>query len=288
METATRSPVALEKPTNRTPFRLASCLLVHCGRSIDRSAWTKAIGVMTASRNFKASPRTSALSRRAPFAGQIADRIREMIVHGDLQPDSRVVERALCEQLAVSRTPLREALKLLQAEGLVTLHQNRGARVTSFTAEQALTLFEVISGIEGLAAELACVRMSEIELASIEELHTKMKSHFELGEKEPYFELNSQIHDRIVQVSNNVELIAIHSNLLLRARRGRYMAIVDPRRWNEAMEEHEALMRAFRIRDPDLAGTVWRTHLRHTGETVGQVMTYANTLAGSTLPTEFA
>ncbi|MGB3337043.1 MAG: GntR family transcriptional regulator [Devosia sp.] len=228
------------------------------------------------------------MSRRAPFAGQIADRIREMIVHGDLQPDSRVVERALCEQLAVSRTPLREALKLLQAEGLVTLHQNRGARVTSFTAEQALTLFEVISGIEGLAAELACVRMSEIELASIEELHTKMKSHFELGEKEPYFELNSQIHDRIVQVSNNVELIAIHSNLLLRARRGRYMAIVDPRRWNEAMEEHEALMRAFRIRDPDLAGTVWRTHLRHTGETVGQVMTYANTLAGSTLPTEFA
>lgn len=93
------------------------------------------------------------LSRRIPFAQQVADTLRDMIIRGDLAPGSRIIERTLCADINVSRTPLREALKLLESDGLVEIAQNRGARIMSFTRSEARDLFEVIAGIESYAAE---------------------------------------------------------------------------------------------------------------------------------------
>src|SRR5688572_24048640 len=87
---------------------------------------------------------TTSMSRRIPFAQQVAERLRDLIVRGDLPPGGRIIERAVCEQLSVSRTPLREALKLLEVEGLVEISQNKGARIMSFTPTEANNLFEVI------------------------------------------------------------------------------------------------------------------------------------------------
>lgn len=221
----------------------------------------------------RAAPaRKAPLSRRVPFAHQVAEMLRDRIIRGDLPPGERIVERALCESLSVSRTPLREALKLLEVEGLVELSQNRGARIMSFTRAEAANLFEVIAAIEGLAAEMAALRMSAAQLGELDDLHARMLAHYRGQEKDPYFELNSAIHDRIVRLSGNPVLVATHGTLILRARRGRYMAILDPLRWAESVSEHDALMDAFHRRDPDAASRIWRRHLTRTGETVCGVL----------------
>jgi DNA-binding GntR family transcriptional regulator len=208
------------------------------------------------------------LSRRIPFAQQVAETLRDMIIRGDLAPGSRIIERALCADINVSRTPLREALKLLESDGLVEIAQNRGARIMSFTRGEARDLFEVIAGIESYAAELAVMRITAPELAEIEDLHARMLDLYENRDREPYFAVNSDIHDRIVGACGNRVLIAAHEKLTLRARRGRYMAIVDPARWAQSVAEHEEIMVAFRTRDPDRARAVWRAHLGHTGDAI--------------------
>ncbi|MFG1359369.1 GntR family transcriptional regulator [Xanthobacter pseudotagetidis] len=214
----------------------------------------------------------SPLSRRVPFARQVADLLRDQIIRGALPPGGRIVERALCQSLDVSRTPLREALKLLEAEGLVEISQHKGARIMSFTPQEAARLFEVIAGLESLAAELAAQRMDADELARLDEMHARMCAHYERQEKDPYFELNTLIHDAVVRASDNPILIATHASLMLRARRGRYMAIIDPFRWEESVGEHTALMAALHARDAETARRVWRRHLIRTGETVCAVL----------------
>ncbi|GLK86871.1 hypothetical protein GCM10017653_49410 [Ancylobacter defluvii] len=192
-----------------------------------------------------------------------------------MPPGERIVERSLCEMLTVSRTPLREALKLLEVEGLVEISQNKGARIMSFTAAEASNLFEVIAGLESLAAEIVATRVDTAELDELDDMHARMMVHYERQEKDPYFELNSAIHDRVVRLSRNPVLISTHASLMLRARRGRYMAIIDPRRWEESVGEHVALMAALHDRDPEAARRVWKRHLLRTGETVCAVLASA-------------
>ncbi|MEM6383146.1 MAG: GntR family transcriptional regulator [Pseudomonadota bacterium] len=215
---------------------------------------------------------TYPLSRRQAAANQLLEIMRARIIRGELPPGSRIIERALCEEMNISRTPLREALKLLELDGLVDLTQNRGARVSTFTAEEALNLFEVLAGLEGLAAELAVTRIDEASLETLERLHDQMQRCFDTGDKDGYFDLNSTIHSRIIEASGNPVLAHTQRALMLRAKRGRYMAIVDPDRWEQALGEHDALMNAFRQGDAQTAGRIWRTHLMHTGETVARVL----------------
>ena len=226
-------------------------------------------------------PGSLALSRRIPFARQVADTLRDLIVRGELPAGSRVVERILCERLNVSRTPMREALKLLEADGLIEISQNRGARVMSLTAEEARHLFEVIAELEGLAAGRAVLAADAEALAGLEALHAEMLHHYETRAKDAYFALNSRIHDRVVGLSGNPVLVGSHATLMLRARRGRYAAILYPSRWAESVGEHEALMEAFRRRDPERARAVWRTHLARTGEAVCDGLAAGD---GQTLP----
>ena len=215
-------------------------------------------------------------SRRVPLAHTVADTLRDMIVRGELAPGSRIIERTICARIQVSRTPMREALKLLEAEGLVELSQHKGARIMSFSEAEARDLFEVIAGLESLAAELAVTRLGGAGLQRLEALHSRMLELYRERQMEPYFGINTEIHDFIVEASCNPVLIEAHQRLTLRARRGRYMAIVDPARWEQSVDEHQGLMAAFRRRDPEAARVIWRAHLDHTGETVVAVLRQEN------------
>jgi len=216
-------------------------------------------------------PKTT-LSRRIPFSRQVADTLRDMIISGEIPAGSRVLERALCERLKVSRTPLREALKLLEAEGLVEISQNKGARIMLFTPNEAMNLFEVLAGLESLAAEIAATRMSDAELEHIADMHERMLGFYRSGEKGPYFELNTAIHDAIMRGSGNPVLVATQAGLMLRAKRGNLMSILDPARWAEAVSEHTAIIEALHARDPERARAVWRDHLERTGNSVRGVL----------------
>lgn len=217
------------------------------------------------------------------MAEGVARTLRERIIRGELMPDQRIVERALSAELGVSRTPVREALKLLCADGLVELSRNRGARVTVYRGAEAIDLFEVIGALEAAAAARVTRTLDPARLARLERLHERMLRWRERRDIDRYFDANSAIHDAIIEMAGNAELIDSHRRLTARARRGRYMAIMDERRWTQAVEEHERLMRALRDRDVRLASDTWATHLRHTGESVAAALGTAER-APSSLP----
>jgi DNA-binding GntR family transcriptional regulator len=209
---------------------------------------------------------------RQSLHAQAVDRLRDMIVEGELASGSRIVEAALCEALDISRTPLREALKVLAAEGLIELLPHRGARVTVVTAAEAGDLFEVIASLEGLAAELATSRMTAADLERLEALHLRMEQHHAARRRHDYFQLNHETHRLIVALSGNAVLAVTHERLLVRARRARYLAILSQERWDEAMREHHEIMVVFRARDSARAGALWRRHVQRTGEVVKRTL----------------
>ena len=202
----------------------------------------------------------AAIVRPKPLHETVVERLRDMIVEGELGSGERLHDANLAKILQVSRTPIREATKLLATEGLVDLLPGRGARVSELSSEDILDLFETIAGIERNACELAAERMSERDLDKLQRAHKRMARHHAAGERQPYFKLNHEIHRAIVEASKNATLQAIHASLMSRARRARYAALASHARWMEAMGEHNQIMAALAERDSRRAGEIMRQH----------------------------
>jgi DNA-binding GntR family transcriptional regulator len=202
----------------------------------------------------------AAIERAKPLHESVVERLRNLIVEGDLAAGERLHDANLAATLQVSRTPIREAIKLLATEGLVDLLPGRGARVSDFAIADIRQLFEVVAGIERHACELAAERMTDPDLEMLRRLHDRMARHHAAGERQPYFKLNHEIHLAIVKASNNTILRAIHASLLTRARRARYAALSSQGRWVEAMAEHEHLMVALATHDGRRAGEIMYQH----------------------------
>ena len=202
----------------------------------------------------------AAIVRPKPLHETVVERLRDMIVEGELASGERLHDANLAKILQVSRTPIREATKLLATEGLVDLLPGRGARVSEVSIEDILDLFEAIAGVERHACELAAERMSERDLDKLQRAHKRMARHHFAGERQPYFKLNHEIHLGIVEASKNATLQAIHASLMSRARRARYAALASHARWMEAMEEHDLIMAALMERDARRAGEIMRQH----------------------------
>jgi len=211
-----------------------------------------------------------AIERPKPLHEAVVERLRNLIVHGDLAVGERLNDAKLASLLKVSRTPIREAIKLLATEGLVDLFPGRGARVGLFSLESVGELFEVIAGVERQACELAAERMSAREFDALMRLHERMARHAADGELKAYFKLNHEIHLGIVAASGNGTLQALHASLLVRAQRARYAALASPARWKEAMCEHELLMDALAKRDARRAGDVMHEHDLQTRQAILQ------------------
>jgi DNA-binding GntR family transcriptional regulator len=190
--------------------------------------------------------------------------LRALINQGDLVPGARVPERALCERFGVSRTPLREALKVLAAEGLVDLLPNRGARVAVFEEEQLLHLFEVIAALEAEGGRLACLRITRDALAEIQGMHYRMYAHFLRQELQEYFAINQALHNAILAASGNPVLLATHASLAGRITRARYLANrMRPDRWQAAMDEHGGILDALLRRDGAGLATLLTQHMQN-------------------------
>jgi DNA-binding GntR family transcriptional regulator len=200
------------------------------------------------------------IERAKPLHESVVEWLRNMIVEGGLAAGERLHDANLAAMLQVSRTPIREAIKLLATEGLVDLLPGRGARVSDFSIDDIKQLFEAIAGIERNASELAAERMTDRDLEKLQRLHERMARHHAAGERPPYFKLNHEIHLAIVAASNNAILQAIHASLMTRARRARYAALSAKGRWIEAMAEHERLMVALTGHDARRAGEIMHQH----------------------------
>src|ERR1700742_3132095 len=196
---------------------------------------------------------------------EILARLRDHIVEGNIPDGGRVPERQLCEMLGISRTPLREALKVLASEGLVELLPNRGARVRQLSEHDLGELFDVMGGLEGLAGRLACENITDAEIAEIERLHYEMYGFYLHRDMPGYFHVNQLIHQKIVEASRNATLEASYANFAGRIRRVRYSANFARKRerWGEAMREHETILDALRRRAGNELSDILFKHLRN-------------------------
>ncbi|WP_235040213.1 GntR family transcriptional regulator [Vreelandella profundi] len=192
---------------------------------------------------------------------EVADRIGELIEHGELSPGERISEKQLCDSFGVSRTPLREALKVLATEGLIELLPNRGARVVQLTFKNVKDTYDLMAALEGLSGELACQHISDAEISAIRKLHDTMLEHYRNRDLLPYFKVNRQIHESILAAANNDVLQETYSNLNQRVKRVRYSKKMTERYWSQAVKDHENMMAALEKRDGALLGQILRDHL---------------------------
>jgi DNA-binding GntR family transcriptional regulator len=200
---------------------------------------------------------------RASLHDELAIRLRRMIVEDELEPGARINERELCGLFGVSRTPLREAIKVLAREGYVNLTPNRGATVAALTAQDLEEAFPVMGVLEALAGELAARNATDAQIAGILADHTRMRGAFEAGDRPAYFALNEAIHLAIAEAAGNGTLEQMQRSLDGRVRRGRYQANISAARWSQAMEEHEEIAEALSNRDGHRLAEVLRRHLRN-------------------------
>ncbi len=207
---------------------------------------------------------------------QIIDRLREMIFQGDLIAGNRVPEKDLCLKFSISRTPLREALKVLANEGLITLQPNRGAWVTQLTAANVDELFPIMGSLEALSGELACKNATDVDIAEIKALHYEMAMYYTRGDRPNYFKVNRKIHEKITESSANPSLIQLYRSLAERIRRARYLATITADRWDMSMKEHEAILAALEGRNGVLLSDLLRTHLLNKQESIKRIIAEPN------------
>lgn len=214
----------------------------------------------------------SAQASRTSLHDELAGRIREMIYSGELAGGDKVPEQSLCDHFGVSRTPLREAFKVLAGEGLLEHLPNRGVRVASISADDIDEIFPVMEVLEALAGKLACQRLTEAELAEIRALHYQMALHHTRGELPEYFNLNIQIHNAILKAAANPTLEAQYTSLAGRIRIARFRSNMSKERWDQAMHEHEEILAALEARDGLRLSELLGQHLENKRATVKQAI----------------
>ncbi|NND43308.1 MAG: GntR family transcriptional regulator [Silicimonas sp.] len=202
------------------------------------------------------APNSQAITRTS-LHHELVDRLQTLIINAVLEPGSKVPEKQLCNQFGVSRTPLREALKVLASDGLVRLEPNRGAWVTSLTIEEVEEVFPVLGALEALSGELACKNITDAEIDAVRDLHDQMMQSYNERDLEAYFSINQKIHRAILLAARNSTLISSCQGLSLRMQRARYLANMTQGRWQEAVEEHGLILEYLVARDgPNLARTL--------------------------------
>jgi len=214
---------------------------------------------------------------------EVAVRLRQLIVEGAIAPGAKLNERALSERLQVSRTPLREAIKMLAAEGLVELLPNRGAVAVQLTAQDVADTFEVIAGLEGQAGELAAERITDAELAEIRALHYEMLAAYTRRDLSAYYALNARIHGCLTAAARNPVLAEVYRTVNARLQALRFRSNFDDRKWRRAVQEHETMVELLARRDGAALRALMVRHLQHKRDAVLELMATGEPLAAQGL-----
>lgn len=202
---------------------------------------------------------------------EVASRLREMIFSGDLLPGAFVDEVTMAERLAISRTPLREALKVLAAEGLVRHEPRRGCFVSEVTEKDLDEIFPVIALLEGRCAFEAASHAAPADLEALEELHDKLNRHAKAGRINAYYEVNFAIHEAIIALADNRWLAQVIADLRKILKLARLQQLHAPGRLQQSLSEHMAVFAALKARDPEGAEAAMKTHLTRQREALREL-----------------
>lgn len=192
---------------------------------------------------------------------RVANSLRELLIQGALEPGTKLNERELCEQLGVSRTPLREAIRLLVSEGLVVLDPGRGAFTPVLSTIDISNTFELLGALEGLAGELAAQRISTEELTELAALQHEMQATFERHDLPGYYRLNARTHDLLSKAARNPVLRENWKQVNGRMHALRFRSNQDQEKWKKALDEHAQILTAMQKRDGAAARRLLEQHL---------------------------
>lgn len=191
-----------------------------------------------------------------------AERLRTLIIEGELAPGARLNERELSERLGVSRTPLREAFRMLAADGLLVQLPNRGAQVVALSPDDVRHAFEVMASLEGLSGELAAQRVIDDDLRDLRALQAEMEAAHARHDLPTYYRVNRAIHDRINGVAGNPILTHAFRTLNTRLHALRFRSNLVPAKWDQAVAEHRRMIDALAARDSARLRDILIAHLR--------------------------
>ena len=192
---------------------------------------------------------------------QVATTLREQIFAGELGAGAFMDEPALCESLSISRTPLREALKVLASEGLVRHEPRRGCFVSQVTERDLDEIFPVIALLEGRCAFEAANNATDADLTALETLHQRLVGHAEAKRIADYYQVNFTIHEAIITLANNRWLAQVIGDLRKILKLARLQQLHAPGRLEQSLSEHLAVFAALKARDAEGAEAAMRTHL---------------------------
>ena len=192
---------------------------------------------------------------------EVAERLRQRIFAHQLAPGDWIDEQALAADFGISRTPLREALKVLAAEGLVTLKPRRGCYVTEISERDLDDIFPLMAMLEGRSAWEAATKLQDDDLARLEEIHARLEAHAASGQVDGFFELNQDFHRLIQEISGNRWLLQLAQDLRKVLKLTRMHSLTVDGRLQQSMAEHQAVMAALRARDATAAEHAMRDHL---------------------------
>ena len=204
------------------------------------------------------------------LVGQIACALREEVLTGKFPVGQRIPETAVAARFKSSRTPVREALRLLAAEGVVTLHPHRGAEVPEYGLRMILDAIELVERLEAAAGEIACRRISDEEVRWIEFMTREMSAAHQSGDRVGYYNLNRNIHCAIVAATRNSALVSAYREHNIPLFRVRFVALRPAAKmWREAMSEHREMVKLLKKRDGPALAALMRGHMSHAWRRAG-------------------
>ena len=202
----------------------------------------------------------------------IFQKLRLLLVEGKIAPGSKLNERELAESLHVSRTPIREAIRRLAADGLVELIANRGAIAVQLSLADVIHTFDVIADLEGFSGELAAKNIGDAALSELEALQYEMMASYARRDLSTYYKLNLRIHHLINQAANNPVLTKLFSQVNARIEALRFRSNQDGVKWEKAVEEHQEMLDALKARDPARMRKIMMTHVQNKRDVVIQLL----------------
>jgi len=196
-----------------------------------------------------------------PLYEEVAERLREQIFAHELAPGSWLDEQALALQFGISRTPMREAIKVLASEGLVTMKMRRGAYVTEVDRRDLEQIFTILSLLEGQAAKETALKASENQLTLLDNIHQRLEKTAADRDIEQFFEVNSRFHELILEIAGNKWMNGVIVDLRKVLKLQRRNSLANGGRLHQSLLEHRQILQAILKRDSIAAELAMRTHL---------------------------
>lgn len=192
---------------------------------------------------------------------EVAELLRQRIFNRELAPGSWIDELKLAEEYGISRTPLREALKVLATEGLVTMKVRRGAYVTEVSERDLADVYHLLALLESDAAGVVATKASDVQLKELATLHKELEKS--VGQREKFFELNEAFHMRLLAIANNRWRDQMVADLRKVMKLNRHNSLLKSGRIQESLAEHQAIMTALLARDPTGTVQAMQSHFKN-------------------------